>query len=109
MRTLKYFLLLRKSIVGWDNFKEIILKKMFASDSAAVKTQTEYLTLLKKKKTKLKVFYAAAQNNGFKKRPLYWPSSLWKDIVKLPSVERRVKKISVTIQPQKERTERCDQ
>lgn len=66
--TLKYFLLLRKSNVG---LQETILKKTFASDSAAVKTQINYLILPRKKKTKLKIFYAAAQNNGFKKHPLY--------------------------------------
>lgn len=66
MCTLKYFLLLRKSIVG---LQETILKKTFASDSAAVKIQINYLALPKKKKTKLKIFYAVAQNNGFKSVP----------------------------------------
>lgn len=60
MCTLNCFLLLRKSIVG---LQETILKTTFASDSAAVKR--------KKQKTKLKIFYTAAQNNGFRNYPLY--------------------------------------
>lgn len=62
MCTLYYFLLLRKSTV---TLQETILKKTFASDSVAVKTQIEYLGVPKKKQTKPKIFYAAAQNNGF--------------------------------------------
>lgn len=71
--TLNYFLLLRKKIVG---LQEMIYKKTSASDSAAVKKQIEYLALRKKKRTKPKIFYAAVQNNGLKKCPLYSSSLL---------------------------------